>query len=164
MDWSIEERGADEVVVRVQALKGFKEEIKALVDLAAFNAGSYMKTHVPFHKGELYRAIFIHTSMGYKAGGAGGGGSYEATVGIDTSQAEHAEIVLEGSGIYNRDDPKNGIFPANGNVMVFAGTEGDKVFTRWTRGQTPQREWYDDAVELAARTIQSGLFGLDIEK
>lgn len=163
MDWSIEEHGADEVVVRIQALKGFKDKVKALVDLAAFNAGSYMKTHAPFHSGELYRAIFIHTQTGYRPGGAGGGGSYEAVVGIDTTQAPHAETLLTGSGIYNTEEPKNGIFPASGNVMVFRGAGGDKVFTAWTRGQAPQRGWYDEAMEIAAKTIQAGLFGLDIE-
>jgi hypothetical protein len=163
MDWAIEERGADEMVLRIQALKGFRDKVKELLDLAANDAGSYMKTHVPFHSGAVYRAIFVHTQSTYRPGGAGGGGSYEAVVGIDTVEAPHAETLLTGSGIFNTDEPKNGIYPAQGNVMVFRGAAGEKVFTAWTRGQEPQRAWYDDALELAARTIQAGIFGLDID-
>ena len=167
MQYGVDVHGADTIVLRMRAIDKFRDEVINALRLAAFSAGAYMKVHVPFYSGAVYRAIFI-TEPQYRPGGAGGGGTWTAMAGVDASLAPHVEPLIEGSGLYNRDEPKNGIFPANGNVMVFKGSGskgvfGEKVFTRYVAGQKPQRAWFEDAMELANQIIERELHGIELD-
>lgn len=159
IEYSVESEGLTDFTVRFRAIRDFRDDILDTMDRAAHEAGSYMGTHVPYHSGGLYRAINVGP-IKYQAGGAGGGGFYEVHVGVDESQALYAEAVIEGSGIYNRDNPKAGIFPANGNVMAFEKNGEATVFTAWTRGQEPQRAWFEDAQALAHSIIARAISGI----
>jgi hypothetical protein len=158
IEYSVRNEGLADFTVKFKAIDGFRDKILDAMQRAAQEAGSYMGTHVPYETGGLYRAINVG-QIRYKPGGAGGGGSYEVHVGVDESQAPYAEAVLEGTGIYNRESPKNGIYPATGNVMAFEKMGEGTVFTAWTRGQEPRREWFDDAQDLAQSIIARAVAG-----
>ena len=141
------------VVLQWRAVKGFREEITSTIKRAADEAGAYMATHVPFHSGQMYHAIYV-TPVTYKPGGAGGGGTYEAEVGLEASLAPHAEWVIEGTGIYNRTSPSKGIFTGTYNgVFRFEKDFGEVVYTPVVHGMKPQRAWFEDAQELAQNII-----------
>lgn len=158
MEYEIRTEGLNDFTLRFRAIRELREDILETLEEAAQAAGSYMGTHVPYHSGQLYRAINVGP-VAYSPGASGGGGFYEIHVGVDESQAPHAEWVIGGTGIFNRDHPTNGIFPAKGNVMVFEA-HGQKVFTAWTRGQEPRREWFEQAQDLAQSIIARKIAGI----
>lgn len=157
MDYRVEVQGVQDFSIFFRAVKEFRDEITEAMQRAAHEAGSYMQMHAPYESGDIYRAIFVGP-MTYRPGAAGGGGYYEINVGVDEDRAPHAEFVIEGTGIYNREQPNAGIFPSKGNVLVFEA-HGEKVFTAWVRGQEPQREWFEGAMELADRLIEQAVRG-----
>jgi hypothetical protein len=157
MDYRVEIQGLTDFSVFFRAIKEYRDEIQEAMREAAEAAGSYMQLHAPYASGDIYRAIFVGP-LTYRPGAAGGGGYYEINVGVDEGQAPHTEHVIEGTGIYNREQPNAGIFPSKGNVMVFQAG-GEKVFTAWTKGQEPQREWFENAMELADRLIEQAIRG-----
>jgi len=133
MEYEIRSEGLTDFEIRFRAIKEFREDIHDAMKEAAEEAGSYMGTHVPYEGGALFRAINVG-EISYSPGAAGGGGYYEVHVGVDESQAPHAEFVIEGTGLFNREHPTNGIFPSNGNVLAFTD-RGQQVFAAWVRGQ-----------------------------
>jgi hypothetical protein len=159
MEYEIRSEGLTDFDIRFRAVREFREEIVDTIERAADEAGAYMGTHVPFHTGQLFRAINVGP-VEYSPGAAGGGGFYEVHVGVDESLAPHAEFVVEGTGIFNRERPTNGIFPAQGNVMTFSKQGEGQIFTRWTRGQEPQRAWFENAMELARTIIARKIAGI----
>lgn len=112
-----------------------------------------MAANVPFHSGQLYHAINVG-SIVYRPGGAGGGGRYEVEVGVDRDRAPHAEFVIEGTGIYNRENPRNGIYAHSPGKPMYFEKRGEIVFTMWTRGQEPQRAWFENAQDVAQEIIE----------
>lgn len=157
MEFEIREEGID-AAIRFRAVKDFKDDIIATMERAAHEAGTYMATHAPYHSGALYRSINVGPIV-YRPGGAGGGGFYEIEVGVNEEMAPHARYVIEGTGIYG-ESPTNGIFPTNRKFMAFDKMGEETVFTRWTRGQRPQREWFEDAQELAQNIISRAIHGI----
>lgn len=157
MEWHVETQGLSDFSIFFRAVKEYRDEILATMEEAGHTAGTYMQMHAPYHRGDIYRAIFVGP-ITYRPGAAGGGGFYELNVGVDETKAPHTEFVIEGTGIYNREDPKNGIYPSKGNVLVFEAG-GEKVFARWVRGQQPQREWFETAQELASQIIERAIRG-----
>lgn len=158
MEYEVRTEGLSDFEIRFRAIREFREEILETIREAAQIAGSHMATHVPYESGALFRAINVG-DVDYSPGAAGGGGFYEVHVGVDESQAPHAEFVIEGTGLYNREHPTNGIFPAQGNVLAFRD-RGEEVFAAWVRGQQPQREWFEDAQELAREHIARKIAGI----
>lgn len=158
MEYEVRSEGLTDFDVRFRAIAEFREEILETIREAVQIAGAHMGTHAPYESGTLFRAINV-SDVTYSPGAAGGGGFYEAHVGVDESQAPHAEFVIEGTGIYNREHPTNGIFPAQGNVLAFQD-RGDQVFAAWTRGQEPQRAWFEDAQNLAREHIARKIAGI----
>lgn len=156
MDYEIRSEGLTDFTVIFRAVRDYREEITDAMEHAARMAGNYMGTHVPFHSGQLYRAINVGP-VKYTAGGAGGGGFYEVHVGVDEATAPHAEAVIEGTGIYSRIAPTPGIFPANGNVMAFSKLGEGVVFTKWVKGQEPQRAWFEDAQDIARNIVERAI-------
>jgi hypothetical protein len=144
--------------VRFRAIKEFREEIREAVEDAVEAAGTYMALHVPYHSGKMYRAINVSKPK-FHAGGAGGGGFYEAHAGLDETIAPHAEHVIEGTGLFNRTTPTNGIYPATGNVFAFEKNGEGTVYAAWTKGQEPQRAWFEDAQDIARDVIARKVAG-----
>ena len=156
MDFEIRTEGLDDFTLRFRAIKEYRDEIRETLEEAAEKAGLYMTTHVPYDRGQLFSAIEV-SPIRYAPGGSGGGGYYEIEVGVDESTAPHAEWVLEGTGLFNRENPTNGIFP-DGNALRWHGQEG-KIFAAWTKGQKPQREWFEGAIRLADAIVDRKVRG-----
>src|SRR4051812_25122235 len=128
MEYEIRVEGLDDFDVRIRAMGAeYRDRIIEAVEKASRESGSYMALHVPYHSGQLYRAINVG-NVKYHPGGAGGGGFYEAIVDVNEDLAPHAEAVISGTGIYG-DPPTPGIFPAKGNVMAFTRAGEGTVFT-----------------------------------
>ena len=159
MEYEVRTEGLDDFEIRFRAIKELRDDIEQTVTRAAREAGTYMAMHVPYHSGQLYRAINV-TDAEFHAGGAGGGGYWEAHAGVDVTQAPHLLGVIEGTGIYNRDTPTNGIFPSTGNVMAFEKQGEMTVFTAWIRGQEPQRAWFEGAQGVANAVIANAVAGI----
>ena len=154
MEYEVKVEGLLDLNVRIRALGAeYRDRILEAVEKATTEAGAYMAMHVPYHSGQLYRAINVGPVV-YRPGAAGGGGYYEAHVGVNEEMAPHAIWVTEGTGIYNRENPTNGIFPGKGNVMAFEKLGEGTVFTRWTRGQEPQDAWFENAQDLANAVVR----------
>jgi hypothetical protein len=152
MEFEIRTEGLTDFEVRVRAIgEDYRDQIIGAVKKATVEAGTYMAAHVPFHSGALFRAIEIGPVV-YHPGGAGGGGFYEAHVGVNEEIAPHAIFVVEGTGIYG--PQQSMIYPAKGNVMVFEkGGEGS-VFTKSSKGQEPRSAWFEVAQEVAEAVIR----------
>lgn len=157
-EYEVHSEGLTDFSIRFRAIRDFREEIIDAVNEAAKKAGTHMALHVPFHSGKMYRAINVGKAK-FHPGGAGGGGTYEAHAGVDEAIAPHTRYVIEGTGIYNREAPTNGIYPATGNVFAFQKNGEETVFAAWTRGQMPQREWFEDAQEIARNEIARKVAG-----
>lgn len=153
MEFSIKHEGLTDFTVRFRAVRNLREKIENLLDHAAFSATAYMHLHVPYHSGALSSAI-NYSKAQYAPGGFGGGGFYEANIGVDENIAPHARHVLYGSGLYRETDPDY-IRPRR-DVMVFMSHD-EKVFAEYTVGQRPRREWFDDAARLANEIISQGI-------
>ena len=153
MEYEVRSEGLTDFEVRFKALgEDYRESLRQVVGHAANEAGTYMAQHVPYHSGKMYQAINVSEPK-FRPGGAGGGGYYEAHVSVDRSIAPHAEYVIEGTGLYDRNAPTNGIYPSNGTVLAFQKDGEGTVFTAWTTGQRPQREWFEEAMRKAERII-----------
>jgi hypothetical protein len=151
MEYEIKVEGLADFDIRLRAInKDYRDQIIGAVEKASVEAGTYMAAHVPFHSGKLFRAIEVGP-VKYHAGGAGGGGFYEARVGVNEDLAPHAIWVIEGTGIHG--EGRGNIQPANGNVMVFT-SRGEKVFAASTEGQEPQSAWFEVAQEVADAVIR----------
>jgi hypothetical protein len=153
MEYEIRVEGLADFDVRLRAInKEYRDQIISAVEKASQEAGAYMASHVPQHSGKLFRAINVEP-VRYHPGGAGGGGFYEANVGVDETQAPHAIFVIEGTGIYHREGSRGNIRPASGNVMAFVDA-GKEVFAAYTKGQEPQSAWFEVAQEVADAVIR----------
>ena len=143
-----------DVVLQWRAVKGFRDDIVATLERAGHAAGNYMATNVPYRRGQLYDAIYV-TEVKYRPGGAGGGGTWEVEVGVDESSAPHAEFVVEGTGMWNRENPKPaGIWPGTYHGKLrFEKDTGEVVYAKHVSGQHPQRAWFENAHDLAQDII-----------
>lgn len=158
MEFSIQSEGVADFETRFRAIREFRDEIRNLIQIAGFSAAAYMHMHVPYHSGALSSAI-NYSDTRYAAGGAGGGGFFQVNVGVDEATAPHARYILNGTGLYNETHPSL-IYPRSRSAMLFE-SHGSRVFTRYTRGQRPRREWFDDAQEIARDIISGGIHALD---
>lgn len=105
-------------------------------DLADFAKGSFQR-HVPI--GDTFRTFeavnstrAVKRPFGYEASAGVG---RVPTLGRESSQ--YPLFVHRGTGIFNRDGGTP-IYPTHGNVLVFHNKAGEKIFTRWVKGQVPQ--------------------------
>jgi hypothetical protein len=157
MEFHVESEGMSDFTARFRAIREFREAIEDLLQRAGFSATAYMHLHVPYHTGALSSAINYSDSR-YAPGAAGGGGFYEVNVGVDEAIAPHARHVINGSGLYDEASPHL-IYPRSKSAMVFE-QHGQRIFTAYTRGQRPRREWFEDAQELASDIIAQGIQSL----
>jgi hypothetical protein len=158
MEYEIRSEGLLDFDIRMRAEgEDWRDAILTALDRASHQAGMYMGTHVPRGEtGRLFRAINVGP-VTYRPGGAGGGGFYEVHVGVDTEQAPHALFVLEGTGIHHEGGSRGNITASKGNFMAI-NKEGEGIIYRQSaEGQLPQREWFDDAQDIADRVVRREL-------
>lgn len=128
-NFEMEESGMLKADIGIRAVLGRKDRIQHLVNRAARSAEVTMKLNVPRKSGAMGRAI-DRTRAHYVPGGAGGGGTWVAIVGVTETPATRAggnqfspgvgshypSMVFHGTGVYG---PRGrAIKTAPGNVMV----------------------------------------------
>jgi len=121
-----------------------------LNDLAKFglqmlyvNAPSY-STYILRHASK--------TDARFRPGGAGGGGEFEAIVGIKSGTSRHPIYVEVGTGLYGEFARR--ITPTSAPSMTwFSTVYGKAISKKSTKGQKPQRYFYETwkEVEVYAR-------------
>jgi hypothetical protein len=102
----------------------------------------------------------------FHAGGAGGGGFYEVRVGPGRDAPEHLTYVMEGTGLYGSLGTVIRARMSGGHRGVLAiQKRGEGVrFRTFARGQRPQRQWYDDAVQVADQFVEEGLRSIRLDR
>jgi hypothetical protein len=91
----------------------------------------------------------------YAPGGTGGGGQYQVEL---YAESPHLREVMEGTGHYAG---KGNIKPTHGNLLRFEG-KGQKFAVREVKGQAPQTEWWERAIEDTERYIESRVDQIDL--
>lgn len=96
----------------------------------------------------------------YRPGGAGGGGFFEVRVGPGEDAPEHLRWVMGGTGEYG---PLGRVIRGHNGGVLAIQKRGEGVrFRQFARGQRPQRQWYDDAVDVADQIVAEGIRSLRI--
>jgi hypothetical protein len=181
----IDEDGLVKAAVGIRGVVGRADRVKHLVNRAAAAAEITMRANVPNEKtaeptGGFERAIGRERAE-FRPGGAGGGGSWTAVVGVQRTAEttrngySYPTNVFQGTGIYG---PRGRAIKASpGNLMIFPvkthfGNTINSIVTGGQRGyvstkgvikttevlgQKPQREWYDQGIDRARLIISSNL-------
>jgi len=186
-NFEIEEHGLLKAEIGIRGHLGYKDRVQHLVNRAARSAELSMKLHVPDgpltkSTGGMRRAIGRERAR-FLPGGAGGGGTWVAVVGVqrtaETTKDGHSypSNVFHGTGVYG---PKGtAIKTQPGNVMVIEGYKARDIdrgsgrvlggrsghlgarpgviFTHQVLGQRPQQDWFFDARDRAQVIIASNL-------
>lgn len=186
-NFEIDEHGALEAEIGIRGHLGYKDRVQHLVNRAARSAEIHMKLHVPHgpltkSTGGMRRAIGRQDTR-FRPGGAGGGGTWVAIVGVErtpettTDGFSYPSNVFHGTGLYGPHG--RAIKTAPGNVMkiegykardidrgtgkVLGGRTGrlharpGVIWTHQVMGQRPQQAWFHDGVDRAQLVIASNL-------
>jgi hypothetical protein len=158
--------------IRMRAIKGdIGRQVKEIVSEAAHDAARTARMLAP--RGVQGRRIgrirdaIREEPVEYRPGGPGGGGSYVARVWVDEDLAPQVEYVYAGTP---REDPGGIIRPKHGNLggMSHRGVlaivkKGEPVrFRMFTRGQRPNKAWWDMAQRRAEFYAERKISELDI--
>lgn len=132
-------------------------EIEHLIKEAAAIGNEGLKAKVPRSGRHDHPTISaaVRGKAEFKPGGAGGGGYWEARVGIDEERApSHLKYVLEGTG---RHGPFGTRIDAGSHHPFTIMKEGALNFRMWSGGQRPNRRWLTVAQGAARAHIIDGL-------
>lgn len=181
-NFEIDEDGLVKAEIGIRGILGRKDRVVNLVNRAAVAAAISMKAQAPHGKTGAFARAIEKTRPEFRPGGAGGGGTWVAVVGVtrtpETTDAQgfsYPTNVFQGTGIYG---PRGSfIKTAPGNVMVIenykardidrgrgivlGGRTGrlnarpGTIFTHQVIGQRPQRDWYDAGRDRARLIISS---------
>lgn len=162
---SIEAEGAPEFVAAMPGIgKEMRDSVKDIIDDAGKKAAAWMQWMAPRDKGDLAAAVRYEPPI-FHPGGLGGGGQWESRVYVGEEEEDVARWVYQGTGIFKQVSTAPGggyIYPVTGNVMGFE-KDGQIVWTRYIKGQRPQREWVDGAMEVADFIVLEGIDHMMIE-
>lgn len=159
-----EVRGADEALIRVRSIPDdVQRQIRDIVEDAANAAYVEMGAKVPqsilsgsFERPDhrtIKESLAIE-KVRFAPGGLGGGGFYEVQVGALDNPPSHFESVVSGSSNF----PLNEFGPRNNfQLMGYPGN-----FFMHREGQEPQREWIDDAIDLARVYVETRIHTIQI--
>lgn len=114
-------------------------------DLASFGMKT-LRINVPTFSSYLLRHL-DKTLPTFKAGGAGGGGEYEVIIGVKAGTSRHPLYVEGGTGIYG---PIGWyLTPVSSSALSwFSTVYGRPISKKFTKGQRPQRYFYNTWKEL----------------
>jgi len=119
---------------------------KRLLDNLADFGYHVLQSSVPRHTSYLLRHV-ARSDVTWRPGGAGGGGSWEAVIGVKRGESKHPLYVEFGTGIYGAVGWF--IVPVRAQYMTFYSTRFHRVINvTHTRGQRPQRYLYHTWREL----------------
>jgi hypothetical protein len=142
----------DELMFNLSVFHGvMQKRQKHLLDELAKDGVTFLAKNVPqntlYSSGYTLRHI-ARTDVGWKPGGAGGGGEYEVTVGIKAGESYHPVYVNRGTGEFG---PfiKQPYTSHSGKLMWFFGTHaGRRIGVESVRGQRAQHFLYTTFREL----------------
>lgn len=120
-------------------------------DLAKFGVRMLYLNAPEKHSSYILRHIDRKDAR-FRPGGSGGGGEYEAIVGIKSGSSRHPLYVEGGTGLYG--ERADYIYPDHAPSMTWYSTVYKKIISKKkTRGQKPQRYFYQTwkEVEVYAR-------------
>lgn len=179
-----------EADIQTRTIPGFKRQVMEASNDAARAAWAHAKEHAPVQSGNLRAAIHLDEAV-YRPGGAGGGGGWEASVGVDTTLAPQAVWLIEGTGLYgpehrpimpsaNRASASSRFMTRRGNqyaprmpralrlgggigVLTFQKHGEPRRFRPDVAGQRAQPDWWFDALDVARQILTERLAVLDID-
>lgn len=149
-----------------------KEWSQKVVTDAARQGAQVMRFLVPKGTSDMFigydtlESRIDSSDAAWHPGGPGGGGTWEARAGVRRSprhpdpMEDPAAYVYEGTGLFG--PFRRLIVPRSGNFMAFK-LNGRMVFTKFVKGQEPQRTWVIAAQERANAVVANALaiFNLD---
>lgn len=143
-----------EVLIRVEA--NAKEQTRHIIEHSARSAEAVMLAKVPRSNSGNRDTIAasIRSVSEYHPGGAGGGGFYEARVGPGEDAPGHLRYVMEGTGLFGSGSL---IRSASGGVLAIEKRGEGVHFRTFSRGQRAQTQWYDDAIQAAELSMETGV-------
>lgn len=138
---SIELEDDDDVIHKLDfAAERFRNRAKELLDNIAEFGVHVLDANVPVHSSYLLRHVG-RSPVAWRPGGAGGGGEWQAVVGIRAGSSRHPLYVERGTGIYGVVGFY--ILPGQRPYMVFySSIYGHLIRVKQVRGQRPKRYFY----------------------
>lgn len=126
--------------------KSNKRLVKEIVDDLAKFGLQLLYTNAPQHSSYILRHA-DRSGIKFRPGGSGGGGEFEAVVGIKSGTSRHPLYVEAGTGLYG--ERGDYIYPRRAPSMTWFSTIYGKVISKKrTRGQKPQRYFYETWKEI----------------
>jgi hypothetical protein len=153
--YSVKDSGGPEAVAGIRAVqKELAQLLRDIVSEAVKEGEAVARAEAPRAPNDRNAGHRISDSIrvsgsSYRAGGSGGGGSYEAELVADAAIAPQLQYVWNGTGA------EGNIKPTHGNVLVFEGYDGQTHFARSVRGQKPQTEWWGRATRTMENYIEA---------
>jgi len=143
----IEIEGEEKIILALERMEDRqRQELREIVDEFSKFSAFWLIAHVPTYDTYLMNHIDRDGPV-WMPGGAGGGGTWQAVVGIKEGRSRHPLYVEQGTGIY----AGKGLIWASGvkgltgryqKVMTFQKHGEPRKFRSWTRGQPPQQYFY----------------------
>lgn len=120
--------------------------VRRILDNIADFGYHILQTSVPRHHDYLLRHV-ARSQATWHPGGAGGGGTWQTTIGIKRGESKHPLYVEFGTGIYGAVGWF--IVPIRAQYMTFYSTKYHHwIRVKSTKGQRPQRYMYHTWREL----------------
>lgn len=187
LNFSVEPVGYDfgrvEADIRFRTIPGMRDEIVDATNQAARMASIYAYDNAPQGETGNLRAAINFTPARYRPGGAGGGGTWVAVVGVDETRAPHANWLLHGTGVFGprrrqiypkrsrgdattlfRSPRGGGIGPENkdprarrkgkGATLTFQKQGEPRRWRRSVAGQPAQDDWWEGAMNVAREVLR----------
>jgi hypothetical protein len=135
------------------------EFVKQMLNNLADFGHHVLQSHVPRHSTYLLRHVDKEPAR-WRPGGAGGGGSYEAVVGIKRGTSKHPLYVEFGTGLYGGVGWY--ILPRTHPYMTFYSTRYHRwIRAKYTKGQRPQHymyaTWREMLIYARGRAMAGGI-------
>jgi hypothetical protein len=122
---------------------------KDLLEALAGDGAKLLEENVPTYTSYTLRHV-DRTSVTWSPGGAGGGGEYEATVGVKRGTSRHPIYANIGTGIYGERYRSYTAHNPSGRMWFYSQKYGRVIGVESVRGQRAQRFLYITFRELQA--------------
>jgi hypothetical protein len=147
----IEFENEDETILKIDAYHiAARRRAKDLLEALAGDGAKLLEENVPTYTSYTLRHV-DRSSVEWHPGGLGGGGEYEATVGIKRGTSYHPVYANQGTGIYGPyiSQPYEAGNPT-GRMWFYSQRYGRVIGVESVKGQRAQRFLYITFRELQA--------------
>jgi hypothetical protein len=145
----IEVEGEDEAMLYLDVYHDVvRKRQRHLLEELAKDGVTFLAKNVPNYTSYTLRHV-DRTDVGWKPGGAGGGGEYEVTIGIKAGTSYHPVYANRGTGIFGPyiKQPYTAYNPS-GRMWFFSHIYGRVIGVREVKGQRAQHFLYTTYREL----------------